>query len=194
MAWDVLHCIHDGQEAADQVRRTDHAVVDFLLYDRCWWRRRRLRLAEEAEHRMPRIGGITEGTDAGLRSTAFLFEAAANALERVEQVEQRTALAPRFGFAIGLGPIAARSLWLLGAAGGLGLCSTTMSRAAATIRRLTANSAVRNLPRIKRWSGFDIRSTVPPSVSPISANSFAMTPKSGSRQRSIAEFRFMDPL
>ena len=64
-----------------------------------------------------------------------------------------------------------------------------MSRAAARMSRLTADSAVRNLPRMNRCSGFEIRSTVPPSVNPISANSFAMTPKSGTRQRSIAEFR-----
>ena len=87
MARDVLHCIHDGEEAADQVRRTDHAVIDFLLDDRCWWRRRRLRLAEQAEHWMPRIGRLIEGVDAGLRSTAHLLEATAKALERVEQVE-----------------------------------------------------------------------------------------------------------
>jgi hypothetical protein len=36
---------------------------------------------------MPRIGGITENTNSRLRATAFLFEAVANALECVEQVE-----------------------------------------------------------------------------------------------------------
>ena len=60
VARDVLHCIHDGQEAADQVPGIDHAVVDFLLDDRCRWRRRRLRLAEQAEDWMPRIGGSSK--------------------------------------------------------------------------------------------------------------------------------------
>lgn len=89
MARDVLYCIHDSQQAADQVRRTDHAVVDrdLFLDNRWWWRGRWLRLAEQAEDWMPRIGGLIEGVDAGLRSTAHLLEAPAKALERVEQVE-----------------------------------------------------------------------------------------------------------
>ena len=67
--------------------------------------------------------------------------------------------------------------------------SSTMSRAAATINRRTADSAFRRIPITWRWSGLDIRSIVTPSESPIIANSFKTSTKRGARLRSMANLK-----
>ena len=86
MARDVLQGIRDGEETADQMPGIDGAVVDGLLHwngssgHGCRW----CEVLPE-EPRNPRI--VREVMDAGLRSTALLFEATAKALEWVEQSE-----------------------------------------------------------------------------------------------------------
>ncbi len=125
--------------------------------------------------------------DVGLQATALLFETAANTLERIEQVEQEATLAFGLSFASALALPGSLALGLTDA-GRLGLYSTTISRAAAMMSLLAADSAVRRMRSTWRWRGFAILSTLPPSVSPISANSSAMMPKSGIRQRSMAKF------
>ncbi len=123
--------------------------------------------------------------DVGLGTTAFLPETAANTLERIEQVEQEAAFA--FGLSFDIGLCSLSLFDVFGPAGRLGSYSTTMSRAAAMMSRRAADSAVRRMRSTWRWRGFAILSTLPPSVSPISAQSFKTSPKSGNRQRSIME-------
>ena len=86
VARDVLESIRGGEETADQRPGIDHAVVDGLFH--VWNGRSGQEAVVEVlpeEPRNPRI--VIDDADAGLRSTALLFEAAANALERVEQPE-----------------------------------------------------------------------------------------------------------
>src|SRR5690606_14664557 len=106
MAGDVLHRVHDGDEAADQVRGTDHAVVPGIYLG---WGSRRMRLQE-------RLHGI----DMGFSAAALLRETTANSRETVEQVESRPSFALGAGFTSGLALIAALRLWLPGSRRRLG--------------------------------------------------------------------------
>ena len=147
MALDVLQCIHDGQETTDQVLGIDGAVIDgFSSTTGAGGGGRRLRLAEEAEHWMPRIGGLIEGVDAGLGSTAHLF-----LKRRPKRLSGSNRLnnGRRLRFCLG-SPVLLRGTLGPVDAARLGFGSTTMSRAAARMSRLTADSAVRNLPSTKR--------------------------------------------
>ncbi|MFO0994606.1 MAG: hypothetical protein U1E67_22040 [Hyphomicrobiales bacterium] len=66
-----------------------------------------------------------------------------------------------------------------------------MSRAAATMSRLTADSADRRIRSTDRWSGFEILSIETPSESPILANSANTTTNSGTRLLSMANSQFI---
>ncbi len=88
--------------------------------------------------------------DVGLATTAFLLETAAKTLKRIEQAEERPALAPGFAFVVRLALSLLEVFGFSDAAGRLGLYSTTMSRAAAMMSRRTADSAVRRMPSTSR--------------------------------------------
>ena len=126
----------------------DGSVVDFFLDNRCWWRRRRLCLAEHEKHWNPRIGANFDDLDRRLRLRALgptakeLFQT----LGRIEQVEQEAA----FAFGFGFGSVLAVALNFAGdigpRLGRTGLPRFDYDVAAAMMSRLTADSAVRKIP------------------------------------------------
>ena len=90
--------------------------------------------------------------DAGLHPPAFglAAEEFLETLGRIEQFEQGAAFALGFAFLSRPWPLSLLEVLGFAGAGRLGLYSTTMSRAAATISRRTADSAVRKMPSTSR--------------------------------------------